>query len=290
VHPRAIVAESKGGKMRIAVVAPSNSLSPLVPPKVIDFAAARYRDAAPEVIFHPQCFQSAGHFAGPDKDREDALVEVANDASVDAVWMARGGYGANRIAANAIKRMGPHARTKPFLGYSDAGFLLAGLLAKGIGRPVHAPMAIDINSERGGEAVARSLDWMLAQAGPPPQFYFGTLPPDANKFAAFNLIVFSQLLGTSLEPDLKGRVLMFEEVSEAMYRIDRTLFHITSNARVRRAAGLMLGRCAPIPPNTPDFGMDEEGVARHWCDVSGIPWLGRADIGHDDDNKVVPFG
>jgi muramoyltetrapeptide carboxypeptidase len=36
--------------------------------------------------------------------------------------------------------------------------------------------------------------------------------------------------------------------------------------------------------------MNEEEVARYWCARSGIPWLGRADIGHDANNKVVPFG
>ena len=36
-------------------------------------------------------------------------------------------------------------------------------------------------------------------------------------------------------------------------------------------------------------GLEEE-VARYWCERSGIPWLGRADIGHDIDNKIVPFG
>ena len=83
---------------------------------------------------------------------------------------------------------------------------------------------------------------------------------------------------------------MLEEVSEPMYRIDRSLFHITSNPAIRRVAGIMLGRCSDITPNDPDFGMNEEEVARHWCQKSGIPWLGRADIGHDADNKVVPFG
>jgi muramoyltetrapeptide carboxypeptidase len=29
---------------------------------------------------------------------------------------------------------------------------------------------------------------------------------------------------------------------------------------------------------------------RYWCHRSGIPFLGEADIGHDGDNKVVPFG
>jgi muramoyltetrapeptide carboxypeptidase len=36
--------------------------------------------------------------------------------------------------------------------------------------------------------------------------------------------------------------------------------------------------------------LNEEQVVQHWCNVSGIPYLGRADIGHDADNKVVPFG
>jgi muramoyltetrapeptide carboxypeptidase len=55
-------------------------------------------------------------------------------------------------------------------------------------------------------------------------------------------------------------------------------------------AGIKLGRCSDITANEPDFGMNEEEVTRFWCEQSGIPWLGRADIGHDADNKIVPFG
>lgn len=264
--------------MRIAVVAPSNTVSPQIPARIAALAHARYGDAAPEIVFHPQCFLSEGHFAGPDSVRADALVAVANDPGFDAVWFGRGGYGANRIAEAAITRMGEAARTKIFLGYSDGGFVLAGLLAKGIGRPVHGPMPSDIMRDDGEAAVVRALDWLIAPTpAPQPQ-------------VAFNLTVLSNLLGTSLEPDLAGRVLMIEEVAEEMYRIDRTLFHVTSSANVRACAGVMLGRCAPIPDNTPDFALDEEAVARHWCDVAGIAWLGRADIGHDADNEVVPFG
>jgi muramoyltetrapeptide carboxypeptidase len=110
------------------------------------------------------------------------------------------------------------------------------------------------------------------------------------KTAAFNITVLSHLLGTSLEPNLDGHVLMLEEVGEAMYRIDRSLFHISASANVRRTAGVMLGRCSNITPNQPDFGMNEEEVARYWCERAGIPFLGRADIGHDAENKIVPFG
>jgi muramoyltetrapeptide carboxypeptidase len=59
---------------------------------------------------------------------------------------------------------------------------------------------------------------------------------------------------------------------------------------MREVTGIRLGRCSAIPANVPDFQQTEEEVARHWCGVSGIPYLGRADIGHDAQNKVVPFG
>lgn len=258
--------------MRVGVVAPSNRLSEDVPDRVLALAAGHA-----EIVFHPQCFQSSGHFAGPDKDREDALVQVANDPAFDAVWFARGGYGANRIAERAVARMDDAAREKAFLGYSDGGFLLAGLMAKGVGRPVHAPMPADVCREGGDAAVLRALDWLLDPW------------PAARPQVAFNLTVFSHLLGTQLEPDLAGRVLMLEEVDEPLYRIDRALFHVTASANVRACAGIMLGRCAPVA-NTPDFASDEEAVARDWCARSGIAWIGRADIGHDADNIVVPFG
>ena len=148
----------------------------------------------------------------------------------------------------------------------------------------HGPVAQDILRDARGRLC--SLAWMVDRA---PE----TLEPTVSgmkKTAAFNISVLSQILGTPLQPDLDEHVLMLEEVGEAMYRIDRSLFHITSNAEIRRVSGVMLGRCGGVTPNEPDFGMNEEEIARYWCQRSGIPWLGRADIGHDIDNKIVPFG
>jgi len=33
-----------------------------------------------------------------------------------------------------------------------------------------------------------------------------------------------------------------------------------------------------------------DGIARYWCARHSIPYLGRAAIGHDIDNSIVPFG
>lgn len=239
-----------------------------------------------ELHVHPQCYQAAGHFAGTDDARAAAFLEIANDAAFDALWFGRGGYGSGRIAAQVLPQLGPAARAKTYLGYSDAGMLLAGLYAQGFPGVVHGPMPADINREGGEAAVLRALSYLATRS---PDALEPSIRP-SNKAAAFNLMTFSQLIGTPLQPDLAGHVLMLEEVSEYMYRIDRSLFHVTGNPAIRKVAGIRLGRCSAIPANDPDFGRTEVEVVQHWCNVSGIPYLGRADIGHDVGNKIVPFG
>ena len=59
--------------------------------------------------------------------------------------------------------MGPAAREKAFLGYSDTGYLLAALYRAGIGRPAHGPMAADIRRGGGEGAVMRALDWLCGK-------------------------------------------------------------------------------------------------------------------------------
>jgi muramoyltetrapeptide carboxypeptidase len=271
---------------RIGVVAPGSRMSSRVAARVQALVDRLYPAGNLEIHFHPQCLASHGHFAGDDATRTQAFLQIANDDSYDAVWCARGGYGSCRIAEAVVRGLTAPARRKAYVGYSDAGTLLAGLYRAGFETIAHGPMAEDILRDGGEVAVARVLAWLVdgSTEALEPAVARG------QKTVAFNITVLSQLLGTPLQPELEGHILMLEEVSEAMYRIDRSLFHITSNAAIRRVAGIMLGRCSHIPANEPDFGMREEEVARYWCQKSGIPWLGRADIGHDIDNKVVPFG
>lgn len=264
---------------RIAICAPARSITPADAAAVTALAADL---PGIELVFHPQCFLQAGHFAGTDDQRLAAFFDCANDPTFDAVWFARGGYGSNRIAEAAVAQLGTAARSKTYLGYSDTGYLLGALYRAGIGQPVHAPMPGDIRREGGANAVRRTLDWLSGErAGAEPT-------QDGHPRAAFNLTTLAMLCGTPLMPDLAGHVVLVEEVSEHLYAVDRLFFHVT--AHLRRIAGLRLGRIGDVPENDVDFGADEEAIVRDWCARTGIPYLGRADIGHDIDNKIVAFG
>jgi muramoyltetrapeptide carboxypeptidase len=272
-------------KLRIGIVAPASRIEPALAARVIEIARKLCGERV-ELFFHPQCYLSSGHFAGDDEARAEAFLDVANDPGIDAVWIARGGYGAGRILERVLPDLKDAARNKSYVGYSDAGFILGALYANGFAHLAHGPMPADLLRDGGEAAVARALSWIVGRA---PKSLEPSLTPDT-KAAAFNMTILAHLLGTPYAPDLSGHVLMLEEVSEHLYRIDRALFHITSNANIRKAAGIRLGRCSAIPPNDPEFAMNEEEIAKHWCARAGIAYLGRADIGHDIDNKVVPFG
>jgi muramoyltetrapeptide carboxypeptidase len=270
---------------RIGVMAPASPITHDLAEAVQALAAERLGAQAPEIVFHPQCFESAGHFAGPDAARTAALVDLANDPALDAVWFARGGYGSARIAEAALDDFGPGARDKTFLGYSDTGAILGGLQARRYPHLAHGPLPADLNRPGGAAAVERALRWLVFRdpAAVEPQ-------AAAAPTLAFNIAVLSSILGTPLQPRFDGRVLMLEEVSEHLYAVDRFLFQITSTPAVRRAAGVRLGRISAVPENDRPFGEAPEAMIRRWCAGAGLPYLGAADIGHDVDNKVVPFG
>ena len=267
---------------RIAICAPSTPFTREDAARVEMLATAEFREH--ELVFHDQCFAVEGHFAGPDALRLSALLECANDPMFDAVWFVRGGYGANRIASEAVARMGAAARGKAVLGYSDGGTLLAALYRAGIGRPVHAPMPVDIRRLGGEAAVRRTLAWLTGDdSGLEPSL--GATPA-----VAFILMTLAMIAGTELMPDLAGHVVMVEEVAEHLYAVDRLLFHVTHHLAPLGIAGLKLGRVSDVPENDRPFGSEPEAMARYWCERHGVRWLGRADIGHDIDNKIVPFG
>lgn len=256
----------------VAVVAPSCP----VPRDLV----ARVEALCPELELRwaDQCFRvDEGHYAGTDEARTDALVAAWNDPAVDAIWCARGGAGAARIAESAVARF-DLTRAKPLLGYSDAGFLHAAMLRAGLSGAVWGPMPADVSRE-GGEAALRRAARLLT----------GTDRPEdhaASGAVAFNLTVLCATLGTPLEPPLAGRVLLLEEVGEPLYRIDRLFFQLVSQSWFASLAGVRLGRFAGTENDRP-FGASLEEIARHWLEPRGVPLLGAADIGHDAGNTLV---
>ena len=270
-------------KNTIALVCPGGPITRDLARELGDIAADHCGNAV-DLHFHDQCFETAGHFAGLDNSRSKAFLEVANDPTIDAVWFARGGYGAGRLDDGLYENLNDAARDKTYFGYSDAGIILARLSALGFGKPVHGPMATDLARDNGAAAIRRALDYLVTGD------QFGVEPTAANApCVAFNITVLAHFIGLDWAPDFSGQIVMLEDVGEYLYRIDRAMQAILLNPKMRNAAGVMLGRVSDVPENDRPFGADAVEITQYWCDRAGLSYLGRADIGHDPENKIVPF-
>jgi muramoyltetrapeptide carboxypeptidase len=289
---------------RIGIVAPSVYLFPRHVERANALVAAQFPDV--ELVWHPQVYARSpndvggetgfvlsdathvpepamhGHFAGSDEQRAAAFVEMANREDIDAIWFARGGYGAGRIAMDVLPQLGPAARAKTYMGYSDASYMLAMLYRAGFPHLCHGPMVIDGNED----SLSRALAWLARKDT-------RSLEPSlkaGERYAAFNLISAAMMVGTPLWPDLSGHVLMLEEVGEYLYSVDRCFFAVTTAMWRHPPAEIRLGQVTDIKENDRPYGRDEVGIARDWCARGNIHYGGRAEIGHYAGNKVVPFG
>jgi muramoyltetrapeptide carboxypeptidase len=270
--------------MKIGICAPATPFTQYDADRVAALAAQHHPNA--ELVFHKQCFVEKGHFAGSDAKRLEAFVAMANDPAFDAIWFVRGGYGSCRVAHDAVAHLKGAAGRKSYLGYSDHGNMLGALYRAGIGWPVHGPMPGDIRRGGGDKAVLRALDWLVN--GSPK-----ALEKHLNRgehHVAFNAVTLAMMIGTAIMPDLKGHVVLIEEVSEYLYAFDRAMFSITTALKGTGIAGLRLGRVSDVPENDRPFGETPTQIAKRWCAKNGIAYLGSADIGHDIENKIVPFG
>lgn len=269
--------------MRIGVVAPARAVDEEQMARTQGYAALTYPSV--DLVVHPQCFASAGHFAGTDEQRAAAFLEFANDPGFDAIWFARGGYGSNRILPTVLPRLNRAAAAKSYVGFSDMGFLLGALYARRIGRPVHGPMAGQVGEAGGTNSAARSLAWLVDgdRRSLAPEL-------DGRPAVAFNLVILCALIGTPFLPDLTDHVLIVEEVGEALYRIDRLFFQLAHATQLKGIAGIRLGAVTARPDDDTDFGESEEQIVARWAHEMGVPYLGRASVGHTATNRVVPFG
>jgi muramoyltetrapeptide carboxypeptidase len=273
--------------IKIGIVAPGRKLTLEAKEAVEEIATASGLPI--EIVVHPQCFLDHGHFAGPDEARLEAFLDFANDPGIDAIWFARGGYGAARLLAGLPSMLASCAFDKVYLGYSDAGFLLAALSRLGCRYCAHGPLVADVLRTDGAATITRALGFLSRTDA-------SGLDPNLGAIAnlAFNLTILRTLLGTDWLPlndrPLGQSVLWLEDVAEYAYATDRNMFQLANNEWFKRCAGVRLGRFSLVPENDVAFPITSEQAVAQWCTKAGVPIIGTGDIGHDADNKIVPFG
>lgn len=241
----------------------------------------------------PEALARAGYLAGGDRLRADSLNRALRDPDVRAILCTRGGYGIMRILddldADALRR-----DPKPIVTFSDGTALLAWALLRAGVRGVHGPMVAQL-----GNLPAADAAWLLRLLETPAPLPLPAMPltplgaplpaaPIEGRLLGGNLCLLSHLVGTPYQLDLAGAILFFEDVGEAVYRLDRYLTHLGLARALDGVAAAVVGDMtdctAPRGHPTP-FAVIHERLAGR-----GLPGAYGAPLAHGARHIALPFG
>jgi muramoyltetrapeptide carboxypeptidase len=107
--------------------------------------------------------------------------------------------------------------------------------------------------------------------------------------------VATHLLGTPHLPDLSGAILLFEDIGEAPYRIDRMLSHWRLSGALQQIAGLGFGSFSDCEGDEddardPQYSFGLQAVLQERCGDLGIPVIADLPFGHRCGNAAIPIG
>ncbi len=243
-----------------------------------------------------------GYLAGRDPVRRSDL-EAAGRRGADLLACVRGGWGAARLLEEPLA-LGP----RWLLGFSDVTSLLWAQLAQGQGGAIHGPLLTTLAAEPAwSQARLRGLLFGEPLASLQGEGWVGGIA--RGPLLAANLTVATHLLGTPHLPDLRGAILVLEDVGEAPYRIERMLTHWRLCGALQQLAGIGLGSFSDCegssagegpsraeqtgPATTPRTGAPAfslEQVLRERTADLRIPVVAALPVGHVAGNAALPLG
>ncbi|SBO42994.1 LD-carboxypeptidase [Cyanobium sp. NIES-981] len=278
---------------RVALVAASSAL---VGPGVLERLEAGIAVLEAwglEVERRPLQQRGWGYLAGRDEERRQDLLR-ADQVGAGLLACLRGGWGAARLLETPLP-----LQTRWLLGFSDVTALLWSQLGQGKGGGIHGPLLSTLAAEP-----AWSQERLRA-------LLFGAPVPALEGVAwqggraegpliAANLTVATHLLGTPHLPELRGAILVLEDVGEAPYRIDRMLTQWRLSGALRQLAGIGFGQFTACDEPEEQPGATREADAAPRFNVEqvlrertadlGVPILADLPVGHGVGNAALPLG
>jgi muramoyltetrapeptide carboxypeptidase len=271
----------------VRIIAPSGPLHT----DALDSGLARLAEVGidadwPEGWLEGVMDNDGGHLAGSDEQRAGRLVDAIR-AQPEAIWMARGGYGAIRTLAAAARFGGLfEGEPVPMWGFSDGTALISAW--ERAGWPAwHAPPITQLGRLDDDSVARLRAVWHAGHLAPFDGLTTLAAGEASGPMAGGNLCVLASLVGTPWQARFDGRVVLLEDVGEPAYKVDRLFTQLRLAGCFDRAAGLVLGDFSALDAT-------QAAAVRSFFAAEartlGIPVVTNAPFGHDARNSPLPFG
>jgi muramoyltetrapeptide carboxypeptidase len=248
----------------------------------------------PEVA--PHAFDEYGYLAGTDVHRLEDLNDAIRDPGVRAIFATRGGKGAYRIAGDldfeAMSR-----NPKPYIGFSENTAIELALSKYCRLASIHGGI-VSWNVATQGRENVEKLRRMLMATDPvsltskkdEPTATLTTTGKATGFLMGGNQDMVATTAGWAL-PNLKGAILLLEDVDKRLGFIDRQLTMLQNAGHLKGVVGVAVGRyylCGP--DKTTQGNWTAIDVLRDRLSRLRVPILGGLAVGHGENTGSVPLG
>ena len=270
---------------KIGIVAPARKVTP----EEMQYAIDWLEENGFVPVYDDRLFAEHHIFAGDDDFRAAVFQEYLDNEQIEAIWLARGGYGSIRIIDKLnFTRFLQHP--KWVIGFSDTTVIHGKLNRLGV-PSLHASMPFFF-ANKTPEAKQSLLDALL---GTPLHYVFpahkmNRIGQMEGKIVGGNLSVLYGMIESDTFPELDGKILFIEEVDEYIYHIDRMMHALKRAGKLARLKGLIVGGLTQIHDNPDPFGMSVEEVIVEAVAEYDYPICFGFPAGHFDDNRALFFG
>lgn len=271
--------------MKIAIAAPARKVSP----EEMEFAIHWLHDHGFESVFDNRLYSIDNIAAGSDALRASIIQEYMDRPDIDAIWMARGGYGSIRIIDKLdFTQFVKHP--KPIVGFSDVTVFHGKLSRLGI-PSIHASMP-HILANKTPEALQSLID---ALTGKPLHYKWPAHPLNRPGMAkgvivGGNLSVLCGMLGSNSFPETDGKIFFVEEIDEYIYHVERMMYALKRAGHLAHLKALVIGGLTDIHDNPDPFGKTVEQAIFDVVKEYDYPICFDFPAGHQPDNRAIVFG
>ncbi len=231
-------------------------------------------------------------FSGTDHERATDLQAMLDDASIRAIFCARGGYGSVRII-DELDFSGFIQNPKWIVGYSDITVFHSHINRHFGIQTLHGPMPINFPPDRKVKASLQSLKEILE--GGYPAYHFTSHPFNRKGTASGmlcggNLSMLYSLAGTESDIDTEGKILFIEDLDEYLYHIDRMMQNLKRSGKLESLAGLVVGGMNDMNDNTIPFGKTAYEIIAETVADYHFPVIFDFKSGHISENLGLIIG
>ena len=270
---------------KVAIAAPARCVTP----EEMAFAIHWLKEQGFVPVYDDRLFAVHHIFAGDDDFRASVFQEYLDNEEIEAIWLARGGYGSIRIIDKLdFSKFLQHP--KWVAGFSDSTVIHGKLQRLGV-PSLHSPMPFYFANKT--EEAKQSL--FNALTGKCLHYEFPANPLNRlgkmeGEIVGGNLSVLMGMNGSDIFPETDGKILFIEEVDEYIYHIDRMMHCLKRAGKFAHLKGLIVGGLTQIKDNAHPFGQTAEEVIAEAVSEYDYPVCFGFPAGHFDDNRAVFFG